>query len=247
MNILIVDDEAPARSRLQTLLADLGGHQCTPAATAAEAWALLAPAQGSPAFDVLLLDIHLPGQDGLQLARQLRQLPHAPAVVFVTAHTEHALNAFELDAVDYLTKPVRRERFQQALAKVARVLARPTAPPQPEPTAGEVLLIQDRGRTERVPLAEVLYCKAELKYVTVCSANHSYILDGSLSELEARYANHWVRIHRNALVARHAIRALEKHRDPQEGEVWAVRLHGLAQWLTVSRRQLAVVRAALCQ
>ena len=247
MNILIVDDEAPARSRLQTLLADLGGHQCTPAATAAEAWALLAPAQGSPAFDVLLLDIHLPGQDGLQLARQLRQLAHAPAVVFVTAHTEHALNAFELDAVDYLTKPVRRERLQQALAKVARVLASPTTPPHPEPTAGEVLLIQDRGRTERVPLAEVLYCKAELKYVTVCSAHHSYILDGSLSELETRYPHHWVRIHRNALVARHAIRALEKHRDPQEGEVWAVRLHGLAQWLTVSRRQLAVVRAALCQ
>ena len=246
MNILIVDDEALARSRLQTLLADLGGHQCASAATAAEALALLTPAPGSsshsPPFEVLLLDIHLPGQDGLQLARQLRQLAHAPAVVFVTAHTEHALSAFELDAVDYLTKPVRRERLQQALAKAARAQATPSPAP-----IGEVLLIQDRGRTERLPLAEVLYCKAELKYVTVCSANHSYILDGSLSELEARYPQHWVRIHRNALVARHAIRALEKHRHPQEGDIWAVRLHGLAQWLTVSRRQLTVVRAALLQ
>ncbi len=243
MNILIVDDEALARSRLQTLLAELGGHQCASAATAPEALSLLlTPPQASAPFDVLLLDIHLPGQDGLQLARQLRQLAHAPAVVFVTAHTEHALSAFELDAVDYLTKPVRRERLQQALAKAARAQATPNPAP-----IGEVLLIQDRGRTERLPLAEVLYCKAELKYVTVCSANHSYILDGSLSELETRYPQHWVRIHRNALVARHAIRALEKHRHPQEGEVWAVRLHGLAQWLTVSRRQLTVVRAALLQ
>lgn len=245
MNILIVDDEALARSRLQTLLADIGGHQCTPAATAAEALALVTQQHHHPAFDMLLLDIHLPGQDGLQLARQLRQLAHAPAVVFVTAHTEHALNAFELDALDYLTKPVRRERLQQALDKVARVLASTTVRLNHQPATGEVLLIQDRGRTERVPLAEVLYCKAELKYVTVCSASHSYILDGSLSELEARYPNHWVRIHRNALVARHAIRALEKHRDPQEGDAWAVRLHGLAQWLTVSRRQVAIVRAAL--
>ncbi len=243
MNILIVDDEPLARSRLHTLLAEGGAHQLAEAATAHEALALLAAGDG-PTFDVLLLDIHLPGQDGLQLARHLRTLAHAPAVVFVTAHTEHALSAFELDAVDYLTKPVRRERLQQALAKVGRVLAAPPALGL-EPAVGEVLLIQDRGRTERVPLAEVLYCKAELKYVTVCTATHSYVLDDALSDLEARYGAHWVRIHRNALVARHAIRALEKHRDPQEGEVWAVRLHGLAQWLTVSRRQVPVVREAL--
>ncbi|GAB3355646.1 MULTISPECIES: LytR/AlgR family response regulator transcription factor [Giesbergeria] len=244
MNILIVDDEPLARSRLHTLLADTGSHQLAQAATAHEALALLSAAGSGQPFDLLLLDIHLPGQDGLQLARQLHTLAHAPAVVFVTAHTEHALNAFELDAVDYLTKPVRRERLQQALAKVGRVLAAPPAVGL-EPAVGEVLLIQDRGRTERVPLAEVLYCKAELKYVTVCTATHSYVLDGALSELESRYGAHWVRIHRNALVARHAIRALEKHRDSQDGEVWAVRLHGLAQWLTVSRRQVPVVREAL--
>jgi len=247
MNILIVDDEALARSRLHTLLAETGAHQWAEAATAHEALALLAPHSGQT-FDVLLLDIHLPGQDGLQLARHLRTLTHAPAVVFVTAHTEYALSAFELDAVDYLTKPVRRERLQQALAKAGRVLASSPSNGSPPPMAwpeGDTLLIHDRGRTERVPLAEVLYCKAELKYLTVCTATHSYVLDGALSDLEARYGAHWVRIHRNALVARHAIRALEKHRDPQEGEVWAVRLHGLAQWLTVSRRQVSVVREAL--
>lgn len=246
MNILIVDDEALARSRLRTLLADIAPpglpHQLSEAATAAEALALLAPTSGR-AFDVVLLDIHMPGQDGLGLAHTLQTLAYPPALVFVTAHTEHAVSAFELDAVDYLTKPVRRERLQQALAKAQRANA--TQPAAPAPHDGEVLLIQDRGRTERLPLAQVLYFKAEQKYVTVRTAARSYILDASLNELEARHAPHFLRIHRNALVAQRAVRALEKHYDPEEGEGWAVRLQGLGELLAVSRRQVATVREAL--
>jgi two-component system response regulator AlgR len=109
----------------------------------------------------------------------------------------------------------------------------------------ESLLIQDRGRTERVPLAEVLYFKAEQKYITVRTAARSYILDGSLNELEERYAAQYLRVHRNALVLRHAMRALERHHDPEEGEGWAVRLNGVDDLLAVSRRQLAAVREAL--
>ena len=265
MNILIVDDEALARSRLRTLLADLctvashgmpgaSPHSVTEAATAAEALACLAPTSGR-GWDVVLLDIHMPGQDGLALAHQLRTLlAFPPATVFVTAHTDHAVSAFELDAVDYLTKPVRRERLQQALAKAQRTrlsAASPYAPdagaasalatPPPIP-AGEVLVIQDRGRTERLPLAEVLYFKAEQKYITVRTAARSYVLDGALSELEARHGAHFLRIHRNALVARRAMRALERHHDPVEGEGWAVRLQGLGELLMVSRRQVAAVR-----
>jgi two-component system, LytTR family, response regulator AlgR len=108
-----------------------------------------------------------------------------------------------------------------------------------------VLIIQDRGRTERVPLVEVLYFKAELKYVTVRTAAKSYILDGALNDLEERHASRFMRIHRNALVARHAMRALEKHHDPEEGEGWAVRLLGLDELLAVSRRQLPAVREAI--
>ena len=108
-----------------------------------------------------------------------------------------------------------------------------------------MLLIQDRGRTERLPLAQVLYFKAEQKYVTVRTAARSYILDASLNELEARHAPHFLRIHRNALVAQRAVRALEKHYDPEEGEGWAVRLQGLGELLAVSRRQVATVREAL--
>ncbi|MDD2177077.1 LytTR family DNA-binding domain-containing protein [Acidovorax sp. D2M1] len=249
MNILIVDDEALARSRLRTLLSDCSDIQrCTvaEASNAAETMALLGPT-GGRAYDLVLLDIHMPGQDGLALAHALQALPQPPAVVFVTAHADHAVSAFELDAVDYLTKPVRRERLQQALAKVQRTsrTAGPSATPGlPE---GETLLIQDRGRTERLPLAEVLYFKAEQKYVTVRTTTRSYIMDGSLSELETKFAPRFLRIHRNALVARRAVRALEKHYDPEEGEGWAVRLQGSTELLAVSRRQVTAVREELAR
>ncbi|MFN7152996.1 MAG: LytR/AlgR family response regulator transcription factor [Acidovorax sp.] len=249
MNILIVDDEALARSRLRTLLADCADtHRTTvaEASNAAETMALLGPT-GGRAFDLVLLDIHMPGQDGLALAHTLQTLPQPPAVVFVTAHADHAVSAFELDAVDYLTKPVRRERLQQALAKVQRGTRAPLPTTAPSAQDGDALLIQDRGRTERLPLAEVLYFKAEQKYVTVRTATRSYIMDGALSDLETRFAPRFLRIHRNALVARRALRALEKHYDPEEGEGWAVRLQGSTELLIVSRRQLAAVREELAR
>lgn len=249
MNILIVDDEALARSRLRTLLSDCADtHRTTvaEASNAAETMALLSPT-GGRAFDLVLLDIHMPGQDGLALAHTLQTLPQPPAVVFVTAHADHAVSAFELDAVDYLTKPVRRERLQQALAKVQRGSRAPLPTSAPSAQDGDTLLIQDRGRTERLPLAEVLYFKAEQKYVTVRTATRSYIMDGALSDLETRFAPRFMRIHRNALVARRAVRALEKHYDPEEGEGWAVRLQGSTELLLVSRRQVAAVREELAR
>ncbi|MFM9879892.1 MAG: LytR/AlgR family response regulator transcription factor [Burkholderiaceae bacterium] len=238
LKVLLVDDEALARSRLVTLLQDcteppaqVGGE----AANAVQALECLK----REAFDVVLLDVHMPGADGLALARMIKNLPNPPAVVFVTAHAQHAVQAFELEAVDYLTKPVRLERLQAALQKALRQAAAPQPTPVP---AADYLVIQDRGRTERVPLADVLYLKAELKYVTVRTASKSYILDGSLSELEATYSRVFLRIHRNAIVARSAVRALEKNFDAEEGEGWAVRLNGAPELLAVSRRQLASVR-----
>ena len=240
LRVLIVDDEALARSRLRRLLG-----QCTApaaavvaeAANAAEALSRL----GRDRFDLALLDIHMPGADGLKLAQLLRERPDAPRVVFVTAHAQHALKAFEVEAVDYLTKPVRLERLQAALQKVQRAVPRRPAPEAPD----EALVIQERGRTERVPLAEVLFIKAELKYLTVRTVSRSHILDGSLNELEERFGSRLLRVHRNALVARHAVRALERHHDPEEGEGWAVRLLGVDELLAVSRRQLAAVREAV--
>lgn len=241
LQVLIVDDEVLARARLRSLLADcvapavsVGGE----AGNANEALALLR----SQAFDAALVDVGMPGPDGLALAETLRTLPQPPAVVFVTAHAEHAVAAFELEAVDYLTKPVRLERLQTALQKVERALSLHRGN---RGETSQTLLIQDRGRTERVPLTQVIYFKAELKYVTLRTAARSYILDGSLTELEDRYADRFLRVHRNALVARHAIRALEKHYDVEEGEGWAVRLDGIDELVAVSRRQLTVVREAM--
>jgi len=243
LQVLVVDDELLARSRLRTLLADCASPPVTiagEAGNASQAMELLRRV----AFDAVLLDIHMPGADGVALAQALRALPDPPAIVFVTAHAEHAVAAFELEAVDYLTKPVRLERLQSALQKVERVRSVTRMAPQSE-TAPEILLIQDRGRTERVPLPEVLYFKAELKYITVRTASRSYILDASLTELEERHPGQFLRVHRNALVARRAVRALEKHYDPEEGEGWALRLNGIDELLAVSRRQLSAVREAL--
>ncbi|WP_027015463.1 LytR/AlgR family response regulator transcription factor [Comamonas composti] len=250
MHILIVDDEALARTRLRSLLADcppgpdgLPHHVCE-AQNADQAMALL-QSPGPRPVDLVLLDIHMPGRDGLALAHALRRLNLPPVVVFVTAHPSHALQAFELDAADYLTKPVRRERLQQALAKALRALAlRPAAALDSGPT----LLIQERHTTVRLPLTEVLYLKAEQKYVTVRTLNRNYVLDGALAELESRHADQLLRVHRNALVARTAMRSLERQENMEgreEGDAWGLSLHGIPELLTVSRRQLPLVRAAL--
>ncbi|MEN9375399.1 MAG: hypothetical protein RL710_556, partial [Pseudomonadota bacterium] len=228
LKVLIVDDEALARARLRTLLGDCTAPAASVQAEAANAAQAVEWLQHHDA-DLALVDIHMPGADGLALAQMLRTLPRPPAVVFVTAHAEHAVQAFELEALDYLTKPVRLERLQAMLQKVERLVLVNRAPEPDLPQ--EVLIIQDRGRTERVPLVQVLYLKAELKYITVRTRDKSYILDGALSELEDKYKNHFMRIHRNALIARRAVRALVKHHDPQEGEGWAVRLEGIDELL----------------
>jgi two-component system response regulator AlgR len=240
LRVLVVDDESLARSRLKILLGDCREPAAQVLGEAANAVQAIDFLQHHE-VDAVLADIHMPGADGLMLAQALRQLPQAPAIVFVTAYAEHAVQAFDLEALDYLTKPVRLERLQAALQKVAR--ARQVTQEPVNDVVEDVLVIQERGRAERVPLAQVLYLKAELKYLTVRTANRSYLLEGSLSDLEARYASRFMRIHRNALVARRAVRALEKHHDPEEGEGWAVRLDGVDEALFVSRRQLSAVRA----
>lgn len=255
LSVMVVDDEHLARSRIKTLLAECHEPPCILEAEASDAMEAMAKLRGT-SVDAVLLDIHMPGADGLQLARELRKIRPELAIIFVTAHAEHAVDAFDLDVTDYLTKPVRAERLQKALQKAllkkeqsAQINSRSHAD-----LAQKFVIIQDRGRTERVPLSDVLYFKAELKYVTVRTAQRSYILDGSLTELEAQYAQDYLRIHRNTLVARREMRALERFHgidddDPSGGAVegWAVRLRSCEEPLQVSRRQLASVRAMIAQ
>jgi two-component system, LytTR family, response regulator AlgR len=258
LRVLIVDDELLARARMRTLLGDCQQVRCTVAGEAGDAMQAMALLRSTDC-DVVLLDIHMPGADGVQLARELRTLRPELGVIFVTAHTEHAVAAFDLEVVDYLTKPVRLERLEKALTKALQkkeLLEQEKLGLQGD-LIQETIIIQDRGRTERVLLSEVLYFKAELKYVTVRTASKSYILDGALNDLEARYGAHYLRIHRNTLVAKRAMRALERYVDksgeradddePTDVEGWAVRLRGTDDALLVSRRQLSAVRAAIAQ
>ena len=249
--VLIVDDEALARSRLATLVAECTEPRCTVAGQCASAqqarqWL------SEYAADIVLLDIQMPGQLGTALAAELQRRPRPPAVVFVTAHEEHALAAFDLDAADYLTKPVKRERLAAALERAARRVPAPEG--ATAPVSEPVLVVSERGRVARIPLAEVLYLKAELKYVTLRTAGRHWVLDDSLIELEQRLGTRFLRIHRNALVARDAVRLLERRRmadnddDGGGNEIgWAVQVAQVDEWLPVSRRQLGAVREALGQ
>ncbi len=249
LRVLLVDDEELARVRLRQLVGE-----CTEpavlvageAANAAQALAWLA----TRSCDVVLLDVQMPGRDGTQLAAELKRLPEPPAVVFVTAHAEHALRAFDLEAVDYLTKPVRRERLHAALQRVAQRLASQRGGAAVPATEAPVIVVTDRGRLVRVPVDEALYFKAELKYVTLRTAAHTYVLDEALTDLEQRLGERFLRVHRNALVARVAVRALERRviageGDEEGGEAWAVCMAPVDEWLAVSRRQVAAVREAL--
>ncbi len=266
LRVLLVDDEELARLRLRSLVEDCAEPLCEvvgEAANATQALVWLATRE----CDLLLLDVRMPGRDGLQLAEELKAAAKTagpPAIVFVTAHAEHALKAFDLDAVDYLTKPVRRERLQAALARVAQRLnlvpgvasgARPASAANASNEA-PVIVVNDRGRLVRVPVADVLYLKAELKYVTLRTASSTHLLDDSLSDLEQRLTRQpdlrFIRIHRNALVAFKAVLALERRvmagndEDAADvGEAWAVRVAPVDEWLAVSRRQVAAVREAL--
>ena len=283
LRVLLVDDEELARLRLRALLGDCTEPCATvvgEAANAAQALVWLQQHGHGPAevaaqrvCDVVLLDIQMPGRDGTQLAEALCDLPLPPVVVFVTAHAQHALKAFDLQAVDYLTKPVCRERLQLALQRVAaRMAATAPAAVATDANAWAVLVVSERGRVVRVPLAEVLYLKAELKYVTLRTASHTYVLDDALTDLEQRLGNRLLRVHRNALVARSAVSALERRKmgdadgefdfdtaddsgnrtaagsapgSDAKTECWAVQVAPVGEWLAVSRRQVSAVREAL--
>jgi two-component system response regulator AlgR len=248
MKALVVDDEPLARQRLAQLL----GRLAEPVAVLAElgdagsalAWLQAHPGQAQICF----LDIQMPGPDGLHLAAKMGSLAQAPQVVFVTAHAEHACQAFDLQASDYLTKPVRIDRLEQAVARCRKQWGSLGGRENAEvavPTG--VLVIQDRQRVIRVPYADILYFKAELKYVTVRTAEHHYLVEDSLSDLHHRLGPAFIRIHRNALVARASMKQLERRDDPDGGEGWAVQVSAVGEWLAVSRRQVGEVREVLSQ
>jgi two-component system response regulator AlgR len=242
LRILVVDDELPARRRLRELVADLSDRLMLEVVGEAANGRQALELAGMQAPDVVLLDIRMPEIDGLEVARHLQKLPRSPAIVFTTAYDAYALKAFEVHAVDYLLKPIRAARLEEALMR-----SRAAKPPADEalrmlrPEARSNLCAQERGRIHLIPIAEIVYLKAELKYVTARTGAREYLLEESLTRLEQELADRFVRIHRNCLVARDAIRGFERVQDEGEGH-WVVVLNGIEEKLAVSRRQQHIVR-----
>ena len=243
LRVLIVDDEAPARRRLRDLLDD-----CASALTLVvigeaqhgrEALELL---QSAPA-DLVLTDIHMPEMDGLELARHVLKLMHPPVVIFTTAYQQHALDAFEVNAIDYLVKPVRLPRLLAALQKVPKLKPVPAARLDLLPAgARRFLSITERARVMLVPVEDIAYLKAELKYVTIRTEEREYLLEESLTHLEEEFGPRFVRVHRNCLVARDFIKGFERRVGDEGDAHWEVLLRGIAESLPVSRRQQFIVR-----
>ena len=242
LKVLIVDDEAPARRRLRELLDDCAGAMLVvvgEAASGREAVGLL----GSTPTDLVLSDIHMPDMDGIELARHLLKLPVPPVLIFTTAYHEHAIAAFEVHAVDYLMKPVRVQRLLAALEKVPRLKPLTGARLDRLPAAARRFLsVTERSRVVLVPIEDVIYLKAELKYITIRTAEREYLLEESLTKLEEEFGARFVRVHRNCIVARDAIRGFERHVSAEGDAHWEVLLRDVAEALPVSRRQQYIVR-----
>jgi two-component system response regulator AlgR len=239
MRVVIADDEPLARERLRTLLAGQPGIEIVAEAVDGHD-ALHACAEHDP--DLVLLDIAMPGIDGLEAARHLAAFEPRPAVVFCTAYDAHALSAFEAEAIDYLVKPVRPERLAAALERVRTFAAGRER--NGHGTGAELrthLCARLRGSLRLIPIDEVHYLHAEEKYVVVHHARGEDLIEESLKSLEEEFGERFVRIHRNCLVARHEI--VELRRAP-DGHVQAVLRHG-KQPLEVSRRCVSGLRETL--
>ncbi len=250
LKILVVDDEPLARDRLRELLVDIAiQFPSTVVGEAGNGVAALEFLRDHP-VDVVLADIRMPRMDGIELAGHLGAFPAPPAVIFTTAYDHYAVQAFDLNAVDYLLKPVRAQRLLTALQKVPA--ARP-ADPEVLASVGRAvrgggrthLSCLERGRLLLVPVGEVLYFKADLKYVTARTVDREYLLDEALTHLESEFAERFIRLHRAVLVAKTALAGFEKAAgDDAEAYGWAL-LRGVPDKLPVSRRQWAPAKSAL--
>ncbi len=247
LRVFIADDEPPARARIRELLDDLSDECPTEVVGEAENGLQVLDRLPTSGAEVLLLDIQMPGLTGLEIARHLEPLESGPAIIFITAHDAHAVQAFELNALDYLLKPVRSERLGVALKKVQH-----SGPPPKEalarahPASRTSFSIVERNRIQLVPLTAIVYFKAELKYVTLRTREREHIIEEALVSLEKEFADEFIRIHRNCLVARAAITGFERAVGSNDEESrWEVLLDGVPERLPVSRRQWSAVRDIL--
>jgi two-component system response regulator AlgR len=255
--ILIVDDEAPARARLADLLSDVAADfPHVVVGQAADGRSALDRLAETPA-EIALIDVQMPGMTGIELARHLGALPEPPAIVFVTAFDEYAVKAFEVHALDYLMKPVRAARLLEALKRVQTMTAKQgpaiaAAARESGEAQGrkrESIAVVERGRVMLIPIEDIIYLKAELKYITIRTADREYLTEEPLVDLENEFVDRFVRVHRNALVARRAIAGFERVESIDGDSVgephWVVTLRDVTERLPVSRRQWPIVKETM--
>lgn len=245
MKVLVVDDEKPARDRLRQLLDDETQYEVVGEAANGEQ-ALQLAAQLQP--DVVLLDIRMPGLDGIETAHHLNALENAPAVVFATAYDEYAIDAFEARAIGYVLKPVRRARLTTALQQAARITSstiNSIAGQTPLTTARKHVCARVHGELRLIPLATIICFRADQKYTTVDHENGQDLIDDSLKSLEEEFPNDFVRIHRSVLVALARIDRLEKTTDGKTRVVLRDSSQVEEKELIISRRHVADVRRQL--
>lgn len=241
MKVLIVDDEQPARERLVRLLNDIEGYEVAGEAAngpeAIERYNALQP-------EIILLDIRMPGMDGLETARHLMADETPPAVIFTTAYGDHALEAFDTHAVGYLLKPVRAEKLEEALSAARRSNRSQLAPAlrdmarKPEAEPRTHICVRMRGNLQLIPVSDIIYFRAEDKYVTLQHTGGTALIEDSLVKLEEEFEGRFLRVHRNALISADRISGLKKLADNS----FAVMLKGTDETLDISRRHLPAIR-----
>jgi two-component system response regulator AlgR len=244
LSVIIVDDEGPARARLRDLLADIAHELPNEIVAEADNGLRALAAIDGGGVDVALVDIRMPGMDGIELAHHLSQLEHPPAVIFVTAFDAYAVRAFELNAVDYLLKPVRAPRLLAALQKVpqSRALDRNRMLRLAQGPRTH-LSYHERGRLLLIPVATILFLKADLKYVMARTRDREYLLDESLTHLEHEFGEQFIRLHRSVLAAREAIIGFEKSGTDDAETQWQALLRDIPERLPISRRQWPLLKS----
>jgi two-component system response regulator AlgR len=239
MNVLIVDDEQLARQRLKKLVSDTSGYQIIGEANSGED-ALRKTQASNP--DVVLMDIRMPGMDGIEAASYINRLDKPPAIIFTTAFSDHALQAFETHAIDYLLKPIKQSRLEAALDAATRMNKAQLNQLKENETgaAREKICVKNRGSLELIPINEIIYFKADQKYITLRTAEQEYLIEESLKALEDEFPQ-FIRIHRNALVSQHVLHGLTKN----SGGHACISFKDIDDLLEVSRRHLPAIRKKL--
>ena len=239
LKIIVADDETPARNRLRELLAEIDGVCVVGEARNGKEALMLALDTGA---DLVLLDIRMPQMDGIEAAGHLQKVAPPPAIIFTTAFDSYAMQAFDVNAVDYLLKPIRLERLQSAITKARALLPGQLAALQSMQRQRTHFSVTERGRVLLVPVADVIYLRAELKYLTLRTRERSYLIEDTLTAIEQEFGDYFLRLHRNCLVAQHCILGYEKRHDGDNEHGWTVLLRDVPDTLAVSRRQHHVLR-----